>query len=339
MNSVAPPDKTVAAPVALRGRSIAIIPFPTLGDTTIYLRLAHTLSLAGARLRIYSDLLASADDLFPWAEVLPLADHELADISRANDLVIADILAPKLVAHRESDPSLSSPGNLLAVTAKRPPSGFTPPAIPVLLAGSGAANPHAPFCRSAQYGPSMVDWVDRYAAEVFGLSAPPCPPPVVPPPDWVADGDAARRVLLFPLTPNPSKNYSLSGFARLAGRLEKNGWNAEIVCMPHEAETMSARLGADSVRVFPSLRDLILHMRQSSAVISNDSGGGHLGSMLGLRTFTITKKAADFVWRPGFNGDNMVVSPVMTFKWINGRVWRPFIPLRKIIDALGQAPQ
>lgn len=327
---------------AFLGRDVAVIPFPALGDTTIYLRLAQTLATAGARVSLYSDLLAPAADLVPWLTVRPISQREVGQLVAEHELVIADILARPVAHWLTTTGAGHVPDNLLAVTAKNLPAGFAPPPVPRVLsqplAGIDPASMYRAFCPGARRGPSMVDWVDRYAVETLRLRPAAEPPPVVMPAGWQADQDAPRRVLLFPTTPNPSKNYPLKGFARLAAMLAAQGWRPEVACMPHELEEMRQAFPATMARTFPCLRDLILHLRQSHAVVSNDSGGGHLGSMLGLRTFTITKKSPDFIWRPGFTQNNLVIGPTMTFKWFSGRIWRPFIPLRSIVSALGAAP-
>ena len=109
--------------------------------------------------------------------------------------------------------------------------------------------------------------------------------------------------------------------------------------MPLEYETLTQSAGNVPVCSFETIRDLIIHIATSSVVISNDSGGGHLGAMLGLKTITITKKPNEFVWRPGFSGSRHVVGPAMTFKWFSGRIWRPFIPIGKIVALIGLPQQ
>lgn len=164
------------------------------------------------------------------------------------------------------------------------------------------------------------------------------PPPVVMPAGRQADSDAPRRILLRPTTLDPSKNYPLKSFAKLAAMLAAQGWLPEVVCVPHELDEMRQAFPAAMARTYPNLRELILHLGQNRAVVSNDFGSGHLGSMLGHRTFTITKKSPDFTWRPAFPRGNQLIGPTMTFKWASGRIWRPFIPLRSIGSALGAAP-
>ncbi len=57
---------------------------------------------------------------------------------------------------------------------------------------------------------------------------------------------------------------------------------------------------------------------------------------MGLRTFTITRRQENFVWRPGFSAQGMVLAPRFRFKWLNGDyIWRPFVPVGRIVEALG----
>lgn len=322
----------------VHGKRIAIIPFPAVGDNTIYLRLAQTLAKAGATVTFCSDMLAPVADMLPWLTSTALSQTELNELCAAHDLVIADVLTKQVATWPRLIESPASLDNLLATTAKHLPNDFVAPSVPSLIQKLPPTNtsPHRAICPQKQRGASMVEWVDRYALETFGLSPSETPPPLTPPKDWKPDADKHRRVLVFPTTPNPSKNFSAKGFARLVRKLEAAGWLADVVCMQNEVPQIAAVFGATRTKTFPTLRELILHMMQSHAVVSNDSGGGHLGSMLGLATYTITKKTADFVWRPGFNRNNKVIGPTMTFKWITGRIWRPFIPLDRIVDTLGK---
>lgn len=329
-------ETTIQGDNPWRDRRIAIVPFPAVGDNTIYLRLAQTLTDAGARVSFHSDLFAPLADMLPWLATQPLSGSSLDELCDTHDLVIADVLTKQLASWTRLVEHPESITNLLATTAKHLPRGFVAPPVPAMIHSCDANTPHRALCPVRDRGASMVEWMDRYAQEVFGQPPPKSPPRLTPPTDWKPDVERNRRVLIFPTTPNPSKNYSLKGFARLASRLESAGWRVDVVCMPNEIPQVAATLGVARTLSFPSLRELILHIMQSHAVISNDSGGGHLGSMLGLATYTITKKSADFVWRPGFNRDNQVVGPVMTFKWFGGRVWRPFIPLDRIVSALGK---
>ena len=321
-----------------QGKTVGIIPFPALGDTTIYLRLAQSLANAGSSVVVYSDALAPAADLFNWLTVRRLTPIDLRLISTHNDLVIADIQSKDILAFNGQTGKLAGLPNFVAVTAKTFPALPSKLNCPEWVAGRPGVSPHQPFCPGKKFGMTMVEWVDHYVEETLGLAKLANPPSITTPIDWTPDQQSAKRIVIFPTTPNPSKNYSLSGFKRLYNMLERNGWKTDIVCMQNELDELSSAFPRKDVITFESLRSLILHLLQSKAVISNDSGGGHLASLLGLPTFTITKKKEDFVWRPGFSDKGHVISPMFTFKWITGRVWRPFIPLHRIVKTLSQLP-
>ncbi len=321
----------------LGGKRISIIPFPALGDVTVYLRMAQSLASVGANVFFHSDLLANSADLFDWLAISPIAGRNIDDYASNSDLLIVDELSPCFLAFAK-DTQAPLPMNLLAVTAKQFPEPYLSLPPPAILENIAQGSTHGPFCPGCRKGPSMIDWVDDYTKRVFGIDAPPTPPAICLP---LPEGTAPRRknrVLIFPTTPNPSKNYNLDGFVKIADAIANKGWNTEFICMPHEYDGISAAVKRHPVRSFQSIRNLILHMAASKVVVSNDSGGGHLGAMLGLKTITITKKTEDFVWRPGFPGSRHVISPTMTIKWFTGRIWRPFINTGRVVDIIGTPP-
>lgn len=321
-----------------RNKDVAIVPFPALGDTMIYMRLAQLIANAGGRVSVFSDALSSARDLFDWLSIGPSTPLDLRQMSSSYDLIVADIQAKDILAFNGQTGGLAELPNFVAVTAKTFPTLPRRLNCPEWVVYRPGVSPHQPFCPGEKFGITMVEWVDHYAEKTLGLSKLESAPPITLPIGWTPDQESAKRIVIFPTTPNPSKNYSLNGFKRLCSMLERNGWKTDIVCMPNEQEELSSVFPSKKVITFQSLRSLILHLLQSKAVISNDSGGGHLASMLGLPTFTITKKKEDFVWRPGFSDKGHVISPWFSFKWITGRVWRPFIPLHRIVKTLSQLP-
>ena len=321
----------------LAGKRISIIPFPALGDVTVYLRMAQSLASVGAKVFFYSDLLASSDDLFDWLAISPIAGCKINDCANNSELLIVDVLSPFFLAFAKDTqaPLVPLPKNLLAVTAKQFPQPYLSLPPPAILEDIAQGSTHGPFCPGRRKGPSMIDWVDDYTKRVFGIDAPPTPPAICLSLPEGSDPHRKNLVLIFPTTPNPSKNYRLDGFVKIADAIANIGWNSEFICMPHEYDGISAAVKRHTVRSFQSIRELILHMAASKVVVSNDSGGGHLGAMLGLKTITITKKAEDFVWRPGFPGRRHVISPTMTIKWFTGRIWRPFINTGRVVDIIG----
>lgn len=328
MSVAARQGQSTPANAAFRAKRVAVVPCPALGDVTLYLHLAWIFHRSGAQVSFHSGLLVSAQAYFPWIELKDDAGLSLSQLAATHDLVVSYVNW----LHRTGevvDDVLQAP-NVAYVTAKKLPRSLALDGRAVTVAGMSFAGACRPLCLQSRTGWSMVQWVDHYAREVFGLS---CDEPVqvrLP-----TAGQATRPcVSIFPTTPEPSKNYSLHGFVRLARRLERLGWRVEFVCMPAEQAQIEAAARPFPVRSFDSIKHLMDHLSGCEVVISNDSGGGHLGSLMGLRTFTITRKRPDFVWRPGFNPHNQVIAPLLTFKVRGRHVWRPFVPLWRIPSAL-----
>lgn len=310
--------------------AVAILPLPALGDLTIYLRLGWLFHRAGANVTFYSNVLYSAREYFNWLTVHPEGEEPLATLAKRFDL---------LVAYRRQDKNSTwgsvVPDNVAFVAAKwisRDP-GLNGQSVTVrgrVFPGASRA-----FCLDSRVAGTMVDWVDRYARDVFGLELDTIEG-FLTPRQMAVNSDL---VLIFPTTPEPKKNYWLTGFRLLARVLQRRGWQVEFICTPGERSAISALLPGDTVRSFPDIRALMDHVASANTVISNDSGGGHLGSMMGLKTYTITRRKKEFVWRPGFNKSNTVIYPWFRFKWLGKYIWRPFVPVWRIASQMGSRKQ
>ncbi len=314
-----------------KGLKVAIVPCSALGDVTIYLRLAWIFTQAGAQVRFFSGALFPAREYFEWLQVE--ADRELCltKLSSENDLVISYV--NWLARTAEHVPGLLAHDNIAYVTAKKLPRALALDGRGVSIHGQHFAGASRAFCLESRAGWSMVQWVDSYARDVFGLT---CDQPIalrLPGPPVGSE----RRIAIFPTTPHAKKNYSARGFSLLARQLSRQGWFVEFVCMPHERELIAARYPGSAVHSFDDVKQLMNYLATTSVVISNDSGGGHLGSLMGLRTFTITRKYQNFVWRPGFNECNQVLAPLFSFKFFGKYVWRPFVPVWRIASILSRS--
>lgn len=312
------------------GLQIAIIPYPALGDTTIYLRLAWLFSCAGARVTIFSNAFHSARAYFPWLQFAPEQGDSLPELAARFDLVIACF--EKYYHQKPWLSEYAALDNIAFVTAKKIARESGLDGRDVVVGGRRFCVASRAFCLDSDSGKSMVEWVDSYAADVFHLVA--CPMPRLVGQPLKTD---VQRVLIFPTTPELKKNYWLAGFRWLADRLVKRGWQVEFVCMPDECGRLEGALPEYAVRSFSDISGLIDHVATASAVISNDSGGGHLASLMGITTFTISRRHRRFAWRPGFNQDNIVINPWFRFKALGGgHIWRPFIPVWRIIKEIDQ---
>ncbi|WP_422911120.1 glycosyltransferase family 9 protein [Pseudomonas sp. MAC6] len=314
-----------------QGLTVAVLPPKALGDVTLYLHLAWQFHKAGARVRFLSNTLFPAREFFTWLQIEPQEPMSLRAMADECDLVIAYFshLAKMDSVERERCLQLS---NIAYVTAKKLPRDIPLEGRGVTVAGQSFTSASMPFCLESRAGLSMREWIDRYVETVYGI-------PVVSSLAMVCPSlqrEPGNRLLIFPTSPHSKKNYSMSGFLRLARRLCVRGWQIEFIGLPSEVEELKACFAGFPVFSFADIRGLMAHMAGAAAVIANDSGGGHLGSMMGLRTFTIARRYESFVWRPGFNAHGMVLAPRFRFKWLNGDyIWRPFVPVGRIVEALG----
>lgn len=317
-------------PFSVAGMSVAILPFPALGDVTIYLRLAWNLCMAGAQVQFFSSLLYPARDRFTWLDVRQDGKEDLVDVANRFDLVIACF-------ERCYCPSVASQlsnglTNVAFVTAKKIPRNVGVQGREVVVRGRRFADASTAFCRDSGAGLTMVDWVDTYARDVFGISVKPGGELL----SQLEERESSRLVLIFPTTPQPKKNYWLLGFRLLGHAIRKNGWDVEYVGVPKEHQQLEAAFPGFVVRSFVDINGLIDHVSTASVVISNDSGGGHLASLIGLKTFTITRRGEQFTWRPGFNNLNTVLHPYYRFKLLGRYIWRPFVPVWRVPSQLGR---
>src|SRR5690554_1867556 len=309
----------------IKDLNILVLPLAALGDLTVYLRLAWLFSNAGARVTLVSDLLYTAKTCFPWLNI----EKESCKVDyRKNcseyDLVIA-------CYEKYFDSTALDYKNIAFVTAKKISKKANIDGRSVEVKGMIYNGATRPFCLNSDAGITSVQWVDRYVFDVYGIKSSPQPLPIIK--DVALSGN---KILIFPTTPHKQKNYWLSGFLLIANKLKSNGWDIEFVCMPSEESELKRKIKKFPVVSYASIEMLISRVYSSSVVISNDSGGGHLGSLCGVKTFTFTRRDKFFTWRPGFSGENQVISPVFRFKVLGNYIWRPFVPFLKVCNEIGK---
>lgn len=313
------------------GLRVGIVSFPALGDATLYLRLAWLFHRAGAQVSFFSKTLYPAREYFGWLDVQRDDSESLEALSPRFDLLIACF--EKCYEPGAGAQAYAALTNVAFVTAKKISRESGLHGREVIVSGERLPGASIPFCLDSRAGQTMVDWVDSYANQVYGISLGPGERVMGRP----KEPAPSRRVVVFPTTPKESKNYWLLGFRLLAHAIKARGWDVEFVCMPDERERIGAAIGDFPLHAFPDVKALMDYVAGAAVVISNDSGGGHLASMMDIPTFTITRRRKNFVWRPGFNHKNTVLYPLWRFKWLGNYVWRPFVPVWRIARDLGQA--
>lgn len=315
--------------MSFKGIRVGVVALPALGDATLYLYLAWLFHRDGASVTLFSNTLFPAKNCFPWLEIKPDQNERVEDFSASYDLVIACF--ERCYRKETSAEVYAALENVAFVTAKKISRESGLYGRQVVVRDKCFVSASVPFCSDTRAGLTMVDWIDLYVQRVFDITVNRNDRLVIE----QLPGASSRRVVVFPTTPQEKKNYWLRGFRLLAQAIRSQGWVVEFVCMPDERDRMVASLPGFEVNTFPDVGALMEYLASASAVISNDSGGGHLASLLGIPTFTVTRRRHDFVWRPGFNQANTVLYPLWRFKWMGDYVWRPFVPVWRIAKVLG----
>ncbi len=275
----------------IKDLNILVLPLAALGDLTVYLRLAWLFSNAGARVTLVSDLLYTAKTCFPWLNI----EKESCKVDyRKNcseyDLVIA-------CYEKYFDSTALDYKNIAFVTAKKISNKANIDGRSVEVKGMIYNGATRPFCLNSDAGITMVQWVDRYVFDVYGIR-----PALQPAPVLTGKIKNNNKILIFPTTPQKKKNYWLNGFKVIAHQLKRKGWDVSFVCMPVEEKELRDKIKSFPVVSFPSVELLLKAVYESSVVISNDSGGGHIASLCGVKTFTFTRRDKSFTWRGIYGG-------------------------------------
>jgi ADP-heptose:LPS heptosyltransferase len=107
-----------------------------------------------------------------------------------------------------------------------------------------------------------------------------------------------QRVLLFPGSGNPAKNWPQVQYVELAAWLGNQGWNPTMVLGPVEQETgMTVPETMD--RACPQTIDQLVELLQRAAyVVGNDSGPMHLAAYMGIPGLSIFGPTSPAQWGP-----------------------------------------
>jgi hypothetical protein len=157
--------------ISFKDMSVVVVPYTVLGDSTIGLRLAWIFRHAGAQVSFYSSLLWPARKYFPWLNVIPYENLSLQNLSTQFDLVLCDV--GWLSRSDDSMRDCLRLDNIAYIGWKRISKN-----IPDLsnrntyVKGHLYSGANRSLCLDSRAGLSMVQWMDQYAREVFGLDCP-----------------------------------------------------------------------------------------------------------------------------------------------------------------------
>jgi heptosyltransferase-3 len=125
-----------------------------------------------------------------------------------------------------------------------------------------------------------------------------------------------RQIVIHPTSSRPGKNWPRAKFLKLATALRKKGYDPVFVVSPKE------RAEWPEAPPFKNLEEMVRCVAESSWMIGNDSGIGHLASLFGIPTVSLFKntRTADF-WRPSF-APSCAITPKGWLPNLKGMRWR-----------------
>lgn len=320
--------------------SIAVIPCGVLGDSMIVLVLAENLRRQGFNVTYYSDAAWQLKTWFGSLEILPSPKPEnLEALIEKHDVILNDVFSP-LTAPLSTEQKLQAASRLVMLSTVKDFKGlFKPPQIP---ANTRALFKTWPALERVINGAgrlriekrehwSMADHAANYCGERFGLDYKSKQVKLTPPTGLVA-AKHPSRVMIFGTT-GKEKQYSPGKMIAVARQLKKMGYQPRFIVLPHEVAAWERMARGIPVLSFSNLADLATLLYESGLAIANDSGGGHLASLLGVPTVTVYKRSRDqFEFRPGWS-QGSVVRPYTDIKILGKRIWRLFLPPGKVVAA------
>lgn len=311
--------------------SIAIVPWGRLGDGVIFLILAENFRRAGYRVSYYSNAVYQMRHWLPQLEILPAPiPDQRHDLVAQHDIVINDICSPLVAGLSEQERAELASKTVSISTVDALPEhlrspGATDGADSLLLRQPGLRKvlSSGGVIRGEKTGNrSMVDYAVEYCRDRCGLSDS-CSYIALTPPAGIQHRCHSRRVAILPTT-DAKKEYSPEKFIKVARELRRQDCDPHFIVLPEQVQKWRALAAPYPVHSFTSIDELATFIYESGVTLSNDSGGGHLASMLGVPTVTIYRKQGYFEYRPGW-GQGVVVRPRITPKILGKRIWMPFL--------------
>lgn len=169
--------------------------------------------------------------------------------------------------------------------------------------------------------------------------------------DWLREGfnpkifrSEKKRVAIHPTSRDPARNWPMEKYVALKNRLQAQGFSPYFIVSEQEHEAWRPLgLSPHELPLFSSLNEVAKALHRSGYFIGNDSGLGHIASMVGLPTLTLSNyKKRALMWRPDF-ATNLIITPLVrlpNWKGIGWRLrekgWHYFVSLPRVEKAFNK---
>ena len=135
-----------------------------------------------------------------------------------------------------------------------------------------------------------------------------------------------RRIAIHPTASSKEKMWPKEKFLKFAEHLKQEGYEPVFTVAPHEQPEWGGPL-------FPTLEHLASFLYESNAFLGNDSGTGHLASLLHIPHLIIAGNGLQMpLWRTGWKSGFLAAPPsgLMRFKFMRNH-WKHLIFTRNVI--------
>ena len=321
---------------------VALVAYDTLGDGLIYLMVAENLCLNGFEVPFYGKQIADLREWLPQFRVERYStEQDLESELGRHDLVLYS--PPSFVRQTRSPDDMQRLAERYVLICnsphipdywrydhtKRIKNELPPEKARKLLglADCGGCMRHRKFGRENVVEIALAYMKERMQLENVTKDV------RLKVPDGLKHRRYRRRIVISPDSASPGrKDWDPARFLALADRIAARGYDPRFLDATDNHQEWKTMPGNTyETPKFLSIAELAAFLYESGAVVANDSGNGHLASFLRVPTITIHRGLKPrYPWRPGW-GPGTIVCPTIALSLFRRRLWRPFVPVAKIL--------
>lgn len=327
----------------MKSLKIAIIPLQRLGDGVISLVLANNLQKNNYSVTMLHDFMYQINDWFEFA-IKAYPEHEqLEQILEEYDIVLMDMCIPFVLSESEEQQERLSKKYIFYAVGRLNELFIYDHTERLVTRLGDESQPLfesiAQGCRTIKYdkNDSMVDNMKHYCQKTLKLNQISDKTGIKIPVD-LEFKKYNKRVVIAPTSSLEKKNWGSKKFIFLARFLKTKGYEPVFAVSINERPQWEQILNNEfDLPEFNSIKNYAEYLFESLGFIGNDSGGGHVASLMGVPVLTIvtSTRKLNFKWRPGW-GNNAVVAPGFTFKFRGKRHWQHFLSVKKVFNQFKQ---
>lgn len=324
---------------------IAIVSFDSLGDSLIYIMMADNLRQNGYLVTLFGNVPYQLKNWLPNLAIQPYPEWQKL-YSTLDDYHLVLMSPIRAIRNSTVDIKLDDIRHRYILICQKAPDDWSFDHLsrlkqhlkPNIFHQIGHLHQAAGSIQYRKFKhESVVEITLEFMREKMGLKTLSSGVKLSPPESLVYR-KKRRRIIISPDSAwSEKKDWSPARFLNLCKELQRSNYEPVIVVAPHNYEFWSTMSGNRFfTTTFESIDKLAEFIYESAAVIANDSGNGHLASFLGIPVLTIYRKRNPyFHWRPSW-GESKVICPIIVLPGLSGPIWRPFIGVKRIKNALAK---